>query len=167
MLRLLLLLVLTCQYVDITAQTHTRSLGTSPSPPAQLSDVSWLAGHWIGEGMGQTVEEIWTPPLGRSMMGAFKMMDGDEIVFYELCIIMEHEGSLLFRLKHFTDELKGWDEKDQTVDFPLVEIAKDVVYFDGLTLKRISEDELHIYVVIGHDDGTTEETLFSYLRYNK
>ena len=38
------------------------------------------------------------------------------------------------QLKHFGSDFKGWEEKDETVDFKLVKIEKYAVYFDGMTL---------------------------------
>ncbi len=43
------------------------------SPEATLEDVSWIAGHWKGEAFGGIAEEIWSPPLGDSMMFVFKL----------------------------------------------------------------------------------------------
>ena len=46
----------------------------SKLPPATLENVKWLAGHWRGEAFGGITEEIWSPPLGGSMMCAFRLI---------------------------------------------------------------------------------------------
>lgn len=133
------------------------------SPKSNLSAVEWLAGHWQGEAFGGITEELWTPPLGNSMMGSFKLLVDEEVSFYEIMVISEVDESLIFRLKHFHDNLKGWEEKDETHDFKLVKVTSNKVYFEGFTLEKISKDEINIYVVI-EDAGKQQEMKFPYQR---
>ncbi|MCF6361739.1 MAG: DUF6265 family protein [Cyclobacteriaceae bacterium] len=133
------------------------------SPKASIHDFSWIAGHWKGEAMGGIIEEIWTPPLAGAMMGVFKLVDGNTVVFYEIETLTEEEGSVILRLKHFGAKLKGWEEKDDTIDFKLVKLAKNKAYFDGLTFELVNENELAIYVVI-EENNTSEEMGFHYTR---
>lgn len=134
------------------------------SPKASLSDIEWIQGHWQGEAFGGITEEIWTPPLGNSMMCAFKLVVNNQVKFYEITTITEEEGSLMLRLKHFHGDLKGWEEKDVTQDFRLVKVTKNKVYFEGFTFERISKNEINMYVMISNNDGKQEETKFSYRR---
>lgn len=131
------------------------------SPKSNLKSVEWLAGHWQGEAFGGITEELWTPPLGNSMMGSFKLMVDEQVSFYEIMTISEEEGSLILRLKHFHGDLKGWEEKDETHDFKLVKVTPNKVYFEGFTLEKISKDEINIYVVID-DAGKQQEMKFPY-----
>ena len=63
------------------------------------------------------------------------------------------------QLKHFDSNLKGWEEKEETIDFKLVKLEKDKAFFEGLTFQKVGEDELQIIVLI--DDGKNkEEALF-------
>jgi hypothetical protein len=133
------------------------------SPPAKLNDIAWLAGHWQGEAFGGITEELWTPPLGGSMMGSFKLVANNQVSFYELMSISEENNSLIMRLKHFDWELKGWEEKDETVDFKLVEATPNHFFFDGLSIQKISKDEIKIFVVIEHE-GHKNEVEFAYKR---
>ncbi len=144
---------------------NTLKLGTNKSPKATLADVAWMSGHWRGEAFGGITEEIWSPPLGDSMMGSFKLVSEGKTTFYEICQIVEEQGSLSFRLKHFNSDLTGWEEKNEREEFPLVKVEKDAVYFDGFTIKRISENEIHMYVVIS-DEREAEEVEFKYFRFN-
>lgn len=125
--------------------------------------IQWLSGHWRGEAFGGLVEEVWSPALGGSMMGAFKLVVENQVQFYEIETISEVNDSLIFRLKHFNKDLTGWEEKDATVDFKLVKVTDNKVYFNGLTIERISEKEINIYVAIEHEGKTTEEKF----NYNK
>ena len=122
------------------------------SPKADLSVVAWIAGHWRGEALGGVTEEIWTPPLGGSMMAAFKLSVNGQVNLYELETISEQGDTLILRLKHFSSNMHAWEEKEETVDFKLVKVTDDKVYFDGMTFENISDEEMNVYVLIG-DEG--------------
>ncbi len=138
---------------------HLKFLGDADSPPAIISELSWIEGSWHGVAFGGQTEEVWTAPSAGSMMGMFKLISEGEISFYELMTISEKEGSLHLRIKHFDKDMNGWEEKDKSVEFPLVDIKKNAVYFDGLTFKNISERQMNVYVNI---EG--EEVEFIYFR---
>lgn len=143
---------------------HTLSYDSKlGSPMATINDVSWISGYWQGQAWGGKTEEVWSLPSAGSMMGSFKFFHDGTVKFYELIIIKENNGSLVLKLKHFGNELKGWEEKDQTVDFKLVKLGKDIAYFDGYTYEKVSEDEINAYVMI-ENDGQSEETKFSFKR---
>ena len=119
-------LLLLSQLSVIYAQDLVNTLELRPdesSPTATLDQVSWIEGYWKGEAMGGQTEEIWSRPMGGSMMGSFKLVYEHEIQFYEIMTIAEIDETLIMRLKHFHADLKGWEEKDQTVDFKLVKIT--------------------------------------------
>jgi len=150
----------------LTAHTYTRSAAT-PAPSAQLQDMAWLAGHWVGEALGGTVEEIWSPPRGGAMMGMFRLVKDGETAFYELMTILPEDGSLLLRLKHFNANLGGWEEKDDTVEFPLVAIADGAFRFEGLSLHPEGDDRLKIHLAMHKKDGTMQEVTFAYTRVSE
>jgi hypothetical protein len=160
MLKIFLLLI--CVSANCFAQNTLSLSETSTSPKATLDDVSWVAGHWKGVAFGGITEEIWSPPLGDSMMFVFKLVSDGKVQFYEVGHIQYKDETLVLQLKHFHSSLKGWEEKDETVDFPLVKLEGNRVYFDGFTIEKISETEINMYVVIGHKDGTSEEVKFNY-----
>jgi len=150
--------------ISLTAFSQkTIALGDKTSPQATLSDVAWIAGSWEGEAFGDQVQEVWSPPLGDSMMCAFKLVVDGKVEFYELCQIREENGSLVLRLKHFNGDLSGWEEKDETVEFKLVKVEKDIVYFDGFTVERVSKDKINMYVMVG-EAGEESEVTFNYSR---
>ena len=132
------------------------------SPKADLSVISWMEGHWKGQAFGGITEEIWGPPLGGSMMFSFKLVNEGEVNFYEIGHIREVDETLVFELKHFHGDLKGWEEKDEVQRFKLVKVDGDRVYFEGFTFEKIHKDEINIYGLISHDDGSTEEVIFNY-----
>lgn len=134
------------------------------SPKASLQDVAWMEGHWKGEAFGGITEEIWSPPLGGSMMFVFKLVSDGKVNFYEVGHIQQIGETLLLQLKHFRGNLKGWEEKDDTVDFKLVKVEGNRVFFDGFTFEKISDDEVNLYVVISQDNNTEKEVKFNYKR---
>ena len=75
---------------------HTLSLQDGQvSPDASIEDVAWIAGHWRGEAFGGITEEIWSPPMGKSIMGMFRLIKEGKVDFYEMEIIVEENGGLL------------------------------------------------------------------------
>ena len=77
--------------------------------------------------------------------------------------ITEDQGSLTFRVKHFNPDMTGWEEKDETMDFLLVEVGDNEVFFDGLTLRRTGT-ELRIFLSMKGRDGTVREEAFVFDR---
>ncbi len=163
MKRLFLLLLVLSSSV-IIAQQKTISLPENEaSPQATLNQVAWIQGHYFGEAFGGKTEEIWSPPSGDSMMFVFKLSVDNKTVFYEVGGIRQVGNTLLLQLKHFGKDFKGWEEKNETVDFKLVKIEKDAVYFDGMTFEKVNDNEINIYVVID-ENGKKEEVKFNYTK---
>ena len=157
-------IVLTLMPTAVSAD-ETRSLPPgAASPKASIADAQWVTGRWRGEGFGAVVEEVMSPPAGNAMVGHFRMVDRDGRSFYELVQIREEQGSLVYRVKHFHPDFKGWEEKDKTIDFPLVAVERDALYFDGLTIKRTGPAEVTHWVRIKSKDGTSEEAKLVYRR---
>lgn len=132
-----------------------------PSPPATLQDMTWFAGHWTGAGLGGTCEEAWSEPAAGAMMGMFRLVKEGKVVFYEFLTLVEHEGSLLLKLKHFNADLTGWEEKAHFIKFRLLRVEPEAVYFEGLTFKRSGRDKLEIFLAIRNcKNGTVREENF-------
>ncbi|MEA1787572.1 DUF6265 family protein [Arenibacter sp. GZD96] len=148
----------------LQAQNTISFTAGSTSPKAILDDVSWIAGHWKGAAFGGIIEEIWSPPLGDSMMFIFRLILEDKVEFYEIGHIQQVEETLILQLKHFHGNLEGWEERDEVADFKLVRLTPDRIYFDDFTFERIGVNEINIYVVILDEDGHTEEVTFNYKR---
>ena len=128
----------------------------------KLENIKWITGYWKGEAFGGQVEEIWSEPSGGSMMATFKLINDGKVSFYEIEIIREIENSLVLQLKHFNNDLKGWETKDETVDFPLKRITKNRVEFEGMSFEKISASEMNVYVEIKNDKNEVEVVKFNY-----
>lgn len=143
---------------------HTLRLDEgTPPPEASIADVGWLAGRWVGEGLGAVAEETWLPPAGGAMAGVFRLVRDGAPELYEIVTLVEEEGSLVLRLKHFGPDLVGWEEKGESVDFRLVRRDPETLWFDGLTIRRLGEDRMRIWVVL-ESEGEVREALFEYRR---
>ena len=147
----------------LSAQKTLQLEKNQKSPKASLSDLSWLAGHWKGEAFGGITEEMWSPPRGGSMMFVFKLVNEGAVTFYEAGHIQQVDSTLILQLKHFHGNLKGWESKDETIDFKLVKIEEDRAYFEGFTLEKTNANEIRMYVLIG-DEKKKEEVTFIYGR---
>jgi hypothetical protein len=148
---------------------HTSNTLTAPasvpSPPAALRDLAWLAGDWHGTGLGGQTDEAWSAPAGGAMMGMFRLVRDGKVVFYEFLTLVEHEGSLLLKLKHFNPDLTGWEEKANFVTFRLLKTTPDAAYFGGLTFRRAGADRLEIFLALRDSaTGTLREERFALTR---
>ncbi|MDX1405848.1 MAG: DUF6265 family protein [Woeseiaceae bacterium] len=128
-------------------------------PTATLADVHWLVGSWAGDAFGATFEEVWNPPSADSMVGMVKYLDGDQVSFYELMLIVEEQASLNLKVKHFDADFSAWEEKGEFVNFPLVKLEVDAIHFHGLSFYRKNDDELHAFLVIRGKEGVREEKM--------
>ncbi|REG87306.1 DUF6265 family protein [Winogradskyella sediminis] len=132
----------------------------------KLENIKWISGTWHGEAFGGITEEIWSEPSAGSMMATFKLIVEGQVQFYEIEVIREIENSLILQLKHFGSDLKGWESKDETVDFPLIEITKNKVVFEGMTFEKISANAMNIHVAI-ENNGNIETVTFHYTKASK
>ena len=150
--------------VPATAQ-NTRSLGDSTSPPASIDQLSWLAGSWVGTGMGNDVAETYSAPLGGRITGHFAMEDGKGgVAFTEIVDYVPLRDSLAYRVRHFNPDMSGWEDRTgKPVIFPLVAVEKDRWFFDGMTIERTGTNSLTMWVRIT-ENGTTSEVPFRFTR---
>lgn len=163
-LALLVTLLAPATVVAQSAQTANTLKLDNPAvrPAATLADLQPLVGHWKGEFLGATAEEIWLPPAGGSMLGVFRLFKGDAVVFYEIMIAIEEEGSVSVKLKHFHPDLRGWEERDAVVTFRFVRAAADTIWFEGLTFRKRPDGSLQGFIAIRQKDGSVKEESFTY-----
>ena len=128
-------------------------------PSATLEDVAWLTGSWAGEAFGGTFEQVWNPASAGSMVGLFKLMNGGEVNFYEILLLVEEEGSLSLKVKHFTRDFTAWEDKEDYTRFRFIKADEDAVHFSGISFYRIGDDEMHAYLVMRSGDAMREEKL--------
>ena len=140
---------------------------TEPCTPAKatLADFAWLVGAWTGTGLGGVSQETWSPPAGGAMMGMFRQVEEGRIVFYELLTLVERDGTVALRLKHFNADLTGWEEKGQVLEFPLLEVTPTTAVFDAMTFTVVSPDRFTVRLLLRDKaSGNQREELFEYTR---
>jgi hypothetical protein len=160
-----LLLIASSSLAEEAMTANTLRLSADQKPPAAtIADMAWYAGRWTGTGLGGWTEEIWSPPRDGTMMGMYRMVKDGKPIFYELLLIAEENGSLAIKLKHFHADLRGWEERDASLRFPLVAKRDGRIYFDGMTFERVGTDRVKVYLAIEHKDGSVREEVFEYSR---
>ena len=162
--RVLLSLLVLFVAVPAAAQSqrteHTFELDDPDArPAATLEDVAMLVGSWTGEASGSRFEASWHPPSAGSMVGLFKLLGESGVQFYEILLLVEEEGSLSLKVKHFTPAFEAWEEKGDYTRFRFVKAEEGAVHFQGISFYEVSEDELHAYIVMRSEDGLREEKL--------
>jgi hypothetical protein len=131
-----------------------------PSRPARLEAVGWLAGHWIGEGLGGVGEEIWSEPGGGVMLGLYRHLVRGKLTFFEVMMIAEERDTLVLKLKHFGPDFNGWEPKDEHVAFPLIGLEPRAARFDGLDYLGQEDGSLRILLKMKSPDGNVREEEF-------
>jgi hypothetical protein len=157
MKKLLLVFVLTSSLC--VAQNTLHYNDEKGSEKATLNDISWLVGNWQGEAFGGTFQENWSNPLGNSMMFDFKLVVDGKVVFYEIGHIVEKDKTLLYQIKHFDANLKGWEEKDQSEDFRFIKKENNKMYFDNFTFEKVSDNEVNLYAYF---EDSKKEVIFNF-----
>jgi hypothetical protein len=143
---------------SVTANTW-RLPKEAPRPSVRIDAAAWLAGQYVGSGLGGEVEYQWLPPRADAMYGTFRLINKDgRTAFSEILQLAEVDGTLTLRVKHFTAEFVAWEEKDKFVEFRLVAAAADELRFDGLTLRR-TPDGLRIHLAMRREQQLTEQVM--------
>ena len=85
---------------------------------AALTDFAWLAGRWEGK-LGApgsdkqlTAEQEWMAPKNGTMQGFFRLTDNEKTIVIELFTIRETASGIVFYFRHFSPELKPWEETE-------------------------------------------------------
>jgi hypothetical protein len=149
----------------VLALSGEAALAQSPAAPvaARISDFTWLAGSWAGEGFGGQMEEVWSAPNASSMVGYFRLSQKGKPVFYEIMTLLEHEGSVEMRLKHVNPDMTGWEEKNAFQTFKLEKLDATGAYFDGLRLQRVDANTIDGTFIVRRG-ATVSEQKFVYKR---
>jgi hypothetical protein len=126
-------------------------------PP--FDKMSWLVGDWQGEGLGGTVEEFWSAPAGGSMMGCFRLIQDDTIMFYEFFFLAADSAGTVLKLKHFNPDMTGWEEKDEAVRFDFLGATDSEIRYEALTYRHVAEDSLEITVNLRDEEGNEAPTV--------
>jgi hypothetical protein len=127
-----------------------QSQATSQTPPkaAKLEDFSWLAGRWQGSLGPMTAEQEWMAPKNGTMQGFFRLTDSEKTIVIELFTIRETPNAIEFYFRHFSPELKPWEEKD-AYHLVLAKSEAGVFRFDNPVVTQLKD------AILTHVDNDT------------
>ena len=168
-----LLVLLLFSIAPIAAQEkqteHTlKGSSDGKAAKAELSEFEFLQGAWAGTGLGAECDEMWSAVTGDCMLGTFRMVRNDKLVFTEFCMLQkEADGGVFLRLKHFDPGFEGWEKKDEFVSFPLVKVENKKAFFGGLTYALQKDGSLKIWVALKQKDGSIQEGFLHLKRPDK
>lgn len=84
----------------------------SAAPRAALAEFAWLAGRWEGK-LGQlTAEQEWMASRNGTMQGFFRLTDSEKTIVIELFTLRETPEGIAMYFRHFSPELKPWEEAE-------------------------------------------------------
>lgn len=108
-------------------------VGTGQSAPnPTLNPLTFLSGRWVSEEPPEIQEENWSPVIGNSMMGSFRVVEKGKPVFYEFWAVELEDNHPVLKLKHFNSNLAGWEEKNTSVKMPLLSTGNgDAVFAEA------------------------------------
>lgn len=73
------------------------ALAAMPRQAAGVEALGWLTGCWEGRSPERTLEEVWMPPRGGSVLGMSRSVGEGRLSGYELLLISEREGEVWYR----------------------------------------------------------------------
>ncbi len=96
---------------------------------ATIEDFAFLEGTWRMSRANTEMEEQWSAPLGDGLVGTFRWLRNGRVWMYELMSITKDKGRIMFRLKHFSRQFAGWEEKDEALAYGLTKIEPNKAVF--------------------------------------
>jgi hypothetical protein len=64
-----------------------------------IQRLAWFQGCWRMSAPGRVIEETWTAPAGRSMLGISRTVRGDSLVEYEFVVLREDSGTVTYQAR--------------------------------------------------------------------
>ncbi len=140
-----------------------------PLPGVPADRLRWLTGRWIGVEDNVRIEEIWSPPEAGSLMGSFRWFDGGEPRFFEFLLVKPGPSGLELHIKHFGPDLVGWEEKDASTAFDLVQVGeREAVFYpraegsSGWAIYRIAADDWLEFETVSEEDDSGSDLLLRF-----
>lgn len=137
---------------------------------ATPADLTWFTGNWRARRDDKYYEEDWSRLEAGTMIAMFRSVKDNQVRFYEFQVISQIGEHVHLRIKHFSADLIGWEERDKFVDFLLVHLEghkavfRDVNNPDTWMLYRLETPD-HLYVCVETKrDGEKIEFKFDFKR---
>lgn len=91
------------------------------------------------------------------MIGTFRLVSDKKLNFCEVFLLTKTDQGVILKVKHFDDQLVGWEAKGKSVNFPLLKVGKNAVWFRGLTYQLQKDGSLKAWVAMKQKDNTFRE----------
>ncbi len=143
------ILTLSCGLVN-AQEIREAQPGATP-PAATLKLVEGLAGRWLGDSASGPMEAMFSEARHGKMVGHIIYWNDEGYRLIELAAYEERGDSVVYRVKHFNTDLVGVQEKDVTVDRPLIAVENGIAYFKDMTV-ALNGDAMTIVVRVGGQD---------------
>lgn len=98
------------------------------------------------------------------MTGLFRLLHGDRLVLTEHMAIDTLDGRPTMRVRHFSPDFVAWEEKSESVAFPLIRAEQGAIYLDGLTIRASGPDGLVFHLLMTDGEGVSREEIIRYRR---
>jgi len=85
-----------------------------------------------------TAEQQWMAPRNGTMQGFFRLTDTERTILIELFTICETPGGIEFYFRHFSPELKPWEEKE-AYHLNLTKSEGGVFRFDNSVVNQLKD----------------------------
>jgi hypothetical protein len=139
----------------------------TPLAGAAVDRLKWLTGHWVGVEGETRIEEIWSPPETGIMMGSFRWSEADRPSFYEFMVIQPCRTGVELHIKHFGADLVGWEERERTVAFDLVQLdGREAVFLKRtpdevrwMSYRFVADGRLEVQFQIEGEDSSAADLL--------
>jgi len=130
---------------------------------AQLNQLAWMEGTWITKMDHIYGQHVILEEQDSQLPSFFRSVHNGKIYFYEITQFVQVGESVSYNVKHFSQDLKGWEKQDESVDRPLVHYEEGIWCFDGISFKKTSEDSFTVYFLIqeGERKGEIREIFFT------
>jgi hypothetical protein len=133
-----------------------------PQQTGGVERLAWLQGCWQTSSPQRIIEEQWTAPRGRSMLGVGRTLRGDSLVEYELVVVRERAGVLTYQA-HPSGQASAVFTA-QTVSDSLVVFENAAHDFpQRVGYRRVRSDSLLAWIE-GSVQGTNRRVEFPYTR---
>ena len=149
----------------VSSKVLVQSHGHAPIN-SDLRDAAWLIGHWQGSRFpGHIVEHIILPDTLGHMPGFVRSQDQESIYFFEITNFETLDGVLHYRVKHFSDDLTGWEAAEEVISRPLLGRSDRALQFDSITFERTSDDSFTVYYRFPDGDREGEILVIPFERF--
>jgi hypothetical protein len=136
----------------------------------RINDLEFMTGNWKTTSDWGDMDEVWSRPVGNSMMCTFRCVKDGKVVFYEFIVIEQNvnDSVPVLKLRHFNPGSIGWEDKNNPYLYPATFLNNQKVVFETLdkktviTYERLSKDTLKsVLIQITPEKHKTTEFIYS------